>query len=195
MIRPSRWSRPTSAVARLIRRPQRRHATLSGSCLASHSILELAAWKVGFLMGFSMRTFFIDGETILPVSQARFERILDGKESLPEHADQQIQVAEIFIELANRQPIGSVRESYYWLPFDGSGFADKSALLEHANVAIEATLDRVPLPSEDAEHDTVVVQASARFAERRLKETIRWEPGHRLRKRILELALGKRKRR
>jgi len=145
-------------------------------------------------MGFSMRTFFIDGETILPVPQARLERLLDGEESLPEHAGQQIQVADIVVEIAKRQPIGSVRESYYWLPFDGSGFVDKSALLEHASVALEATLGPALLPSEDARDDTVV-RASARFAERRLKETIRWEPGHRLRKRILELALGKRKRR
>lgn len=37
-------------------------------------------------MGFSMRTFFIDGETILPVPKARFERVVYGEESLPEDA-------------------------------------------------------------------------------------------------------------
>lgn len=142
-------------------------------------------------MGFSMRTFFIDGETILPVPRARFERVLYGDESLPEYAGQQIQVAEVSVELAKREPTGAFHESYYWLPFDGSGFADKSALLEHASVALEATLGPSLQPSEGAKYDTVVVQASARFAARRLKETIRWEPGHRLRKRILELALGK----
>lgn len=145
-------------------------------------------------MGFSTRTFFIDGETILPVPRVRFERVVYGEESLPEYAGQQVQVAEVTVELVKRQPVGSVCESYYWLPFDASGFADESALLEHANVALEASLGSRFPPSEDAEDDTVVVRASARFAERRLKETIRWEPGHRLRKRILELALGKRKR-
>lgn len=144
-------------------------------------------------MGLSMRTFFVEGETISPVPQARFERIVFGEESIPRYAGQQIQVAEIAVELANREPTGSYRESYYWMPFDASGFADKSRLLEHARTALEAIVVSAPSMIQGGNRSNVVVQASPRFAKRRLKETFQWEPGHRLRARILELALGKRR--
>lgn len=143
-------------------------------------------------MGFGHRVFFIEeDERVVRIPTARFTRIYDGIEALPAYAGQRVRCADVMIQLEDRRFTGWYREWYYFLPFDDSGRVDRDEVLRGAALAMDAH----PLLPGEREADggrSNVVDLRSRFAKVRLEHEVRWQPGHRLRKQLLDLALGRR---
>ena len=111
---------------------------------------------------------------------------------MPEYAGQRVRCADVMVELEDRRLTGWYREWYYLLPFDSAGKVDRDESMRGAVLAMEAN----PLFLEsvgDAEERSNVVSARGRFARAQLAHQFRWEPGHRLRQQILDVALGRKR--
>lgn len=144
-------------------------------------------------MGFGHRMFLIvDGDRIIRIPSARFGRIYDGDEMLPEYAGQRVRCADIMIQLEERRLTGWYREWYYLLPFDRTGRVDRDEVLRGAALAMDA--NPLLLHTDQRVEDSNVVDSRGRFAKARLTHEHRWEPGHQLRKHLLDLALGRQRR-
>jgi len=154
-------------------------------------------------MGDSLRYFFVeDDDTIVPIPKARFERVFSGQGRAPRYAGKSVRVAAFGVELANRHPTGQYRASFYVIRFDESGKADQEQMLDQARAALDSTispvLERSARGADCEEHegsdrdkrDSNVIQASSKFAKRRMNETYGWTPGLQLRKRLVDLAMG-----
>ena len=77
-------------------------------------------------MSIGVRVMFLDGDRIIPVSQRRFERLVDRdlNEAMPEYAGQRIRCAMVYVQLADRKPVEVVRIDYMLLPLDPEGRLD-----------------------------------------------------------------------
>ena len=144
-------------------------------------------------MGFGHRVFLVDEQDVLRrVPSAKLERMYNGQESLPEFAGQRVRCADVMVELENRVLTGWYREWYYLLPFDSTGKVDRDESMRGAVLAMEANPLFLGPSGDDAERSNVV-SARGRFAKVQLAHQFRWEPGHRLRQQILDLALGRKR--
>lgn len=97
------------------------------------------------------------------------------------------------VELENRVLTGWYREWYYLLPFDICGKVDRDETMRGAVLAMRAA-PGLGFDASTSDDPPNVISASGRFAKARLAHEFRWEPGHRLRQEILDLALGRKHR-
>ena len=146
-------------------------------------------------MSDSLRYFFIeDNDAIVAIPKARFDRVFTGQGRAPRYAGKSVRVAEFGVELVHRSPTGRYRASFYVIHFDAAGKADQSQLLEHAKAALDATssavLEESARKKDRDKRDSNVIQASSKFAQRRMSETYGWTPGLQLRKKLVDLAMG-----
>lgn len=144
-------------------------------------------------MGFGNRYFFIeDDDRIVRIPTARYERIYDSQEKLPEYAGRRVRCAHVMVQLEGRELTGLYQEWYYLLPFDVTGGVDRNEDLRGVGLVMEAM--PFPIPSivgESRREIANVVDAQSKFAKRELDALFRWEPDVRLRIKILDLALGR----
>lgn len=144
-------------------------------------------------MGFGHRVFLVYEQDVLRrVPSAKFERMYNGQESLPEYAGQRVRCADVMVELENRALTGWYREWYYLLPFDTAGKVDRGESMRGARLAMEAAPNLIPWFTTGDERSNVV-SAHGRFAKVRLAHEFGWEPGHRLCQQILDIALGRKR--
>ena len=78
-------------------------------------------------MGLSSRRFFVTNDGVLyRMSNAKFERLMRQPESepLPAFSGQRIRVAELVVEMLDREPYRVCRESFSIFQFDSDGCLD-----------------------------------------------------------------------
>ena len=138
-------------------------------------------------MGVSFRRFLIDqNEELYRLPGAQFERMLRDPTShcQPRFAGTRVRMANLVVELLDRQAIRIVWSTFGILTFDGEGYIDPSAFERHQSARAELALAPPPEESGIAEK---VVDAASRF----VAQGGSWTPSKALARRIDEVALGR----
>jgi len=110
---------------------------------------------------------------------ATFTRMLDDphRHGLPRFAGQRVRMADVAVEIINRQPIRVVRTSFSILTFDGQGFLDRAAFERHQYARAELALAPALGP---ASRGKSLVEDRVKFIE----HGGRWEPSNAIMKLI-----------
>jgi len=140
-------------------------------------------------MGLSFRMFLLDqDDSLYRLPNARFEQMLldPAHHRLAYFAGTRVRMANIVVELMDRQVIGVVWTTFGFLTFDGEGCFDPGAYDRHQRARAELAL--APLIAETSKTDAVV-DASSRF----VAQGGRWTPSRILARLIEEAALGRAK--
>ena len=137
-------------------------------------------------MSVGFRVWTVDEQDRLHrMSVRRFDRLMRGEpdEICPEHAGRRVRYALVFVENENRKPVSIQRIEYGILAFDKNGRLDNDEQQREMRLAMESTTDFLP-PLEP--RDEQVVDASAKFARKRMKHEFGWEPTAELENAIIE---------
>ena len=101
-------------------------------------------------MGLSYRPFIATDAGISVVSQARWGRIHDGQEALPEYANRELRVLSVTVEVAGRLVLRPVSVLPYRVRVNGKGLIDRDALHVRAIHALDDYIGKVTIESEIA---------------------------------------------
>ena len=125
-------------------------------------------------MGLGLRLYIVnDDDSLVRIPWARYERMFkrDPKERFPRYAGQRERCVEVVLELENREPIAIRRINYFLIKFDAHGRVDASEQKREMMLA----LDLLSFP-DSPDEPRKVVNASHRFAKRRLEHSFKWMP-------------------
>lgn len=131
--------------------------------------------------------FLLDQDDALyRLPNIRFEQMLRDPAShrLPRFAGTRVRMADVIIELLDRQAIRVIGASFSYLAFDGEGCLDQRAFDRHQRARVELAL--APLNAEPGS-PTTVADAASRF----VAQGGRWAPSKTLARLIDEAALGR----
>jgi hypothetical protein len=136
-------------------------------------------------MSIGVRVMFLDGDRIIPVSQRRFERLVDRdlNEAMPEYAGQRIRCAMVYVQLADRKPVEVVRIDYMLLPLDPEGRLD--ADLQSRKMMLAGEMFGFGMTGT-AER---VVDFGPYLAEKQYRAEYKWKPTENEERALVELAL------
>ncbi|SRR6266581_5217821 len=140
-------------------------------------------------MGLSCRIFLLDeNDGLFRLPNTTFDEMLrePTRHRFPRFADARVRMADLVVELLERQPIRVVWTSFSILSFDDEGYFEASAFDRHQRARAELAL--APLSGESAGVATVV-DAATRF----VAQGARWAPSRTLARRIDDAALGRAK--
>ena len=133
------------------------------------------------------REYMIDDDgRIRRLSDACYQRLLRGSQTMPHYARQRIRYASVLVEVRLRRPTGTLRAWYGTLPFDLTGTLDRARMRCDNLVLIDSPLDACDRGWNREEN---VVRAERAFIRRRLIGECYWLPTPELHRRILRLAL------
>ncbi len=120
-------------------------------------------------MPLSFRRFLLDRDDTL--YRTTFDRMLRNPKShgLPRFAGQRVRMANVAVELMDRQPVRVVRTTFSILTFNSKGFLDPAAFEHYQQARAELALAPAPVPR--ARHANVV-PATQRFVD----QGGRWAP-------------------
>ena len=138
-------------------------------------------------MGLSRRAFLLDHDDGLYwLPNTKFEQMFRDPTShrLPRFAGARVRMAEVLVELLDRQAIRIFRTSFSLLTFDDEGCFDPGAFERHQWARAELAL--APLMDEPGSAGTVV-DAASRF----IAQGGRWAPSKSLARLIAEAGLGR----
>ena len=114
-------------------------------------------------MGISCRVFVLDEDDCLyRLPNAKFDQILRDPTScrFTRFAGTRVRMADVAIELIDRQPIGVVWITFGFFAFDDDGYFDLTAFDRHQRARAELALAS---PTMDAKSERTVVDATNRF--------------------------------
>jgi hypothetical protein len=138
---------------------------------------------------YSIRTYILGpDDTLYRLASAKFSRMVDDPESqrLERFAGQRVRMAEVTVEVRDRQPCAVVRLVYEMLGFDAEGRLDRAAFMRQntalAELAVEPVIPRL------VKEDKAVVDAGSRFVARGGS----WYPSAALEREIIHAALDER---
>ena len=137
-------------------------------------------------MGISSRRFLLDQDDHLyQLRNSTYELMLQdpGSNPIPRFAGQRVRMADLLVELVDRQPIRVVRSAYGIFTFDADGCFDPSTFRRQQWARAEQAL--APLSTELGGTSTVVVDAKTRF----VAQGGHWTPSQTLASRIRDAAL------
>ena len=136
-------------------------------------------------MSIGVRVMFVDGDRIIPVSQRRFERLVDRdlNEAMPEYAGQRIRCAMVYVQLADRKPVEVVRIDYMVLPLDPEGRVD--ADLQSRKMMLAGEMFGFGMTGT-AER---VVDFGPYLAEKQYRAEYKWKPTENEERALVDLAL------
>lgn len=138
-------------------------------------------------MGLSCRMFLLDQDDgLYCLPNTKFEQMLRKPTSyrLPRFAGARVRMAEVIVELLDRQPNRVIWSTFGLLTFDDKGCFDPGAFDRHQRARAELAL--APLMAELGRAATIV-DAASRF----IAQGGRWMPSRTLARRIDEAALGR----
>lgn len=125
-----------------------------------------------------------DDGSIRRLPRSTFHRIILQRTGAPsaEFHGKRVPFAEIVVQLDGRKPVAVQRASYGYLSFDANGDFDPSEweAIEHA--VIESW------PSPTAPLNASLIDARARFADRRIALEHNWQPNDELREKLFAAA-------
>jgi hypothetical protein len=127
-----------------------------------------------------------DDDTIHRLARATFYDILLQKKPTPfaELRGQRVKLATMYVALDGRRPVAVARAQFNFITFDTNGLFDST---EWDN-SFEATISTWTIPTID--QATPVIDACARFADRRDEIEQTWVPSDELRGRLVAAATG-----
>ncbi|MFZ4480990.1 MAG: hypothetical protein ACOYNZ_13975 [Rhodoferax sp.] len=137
-------------------------------------------------MRLSNRRFLIANDDVFyRISNVKFERMMrdPGSERLPLFSSQRIRMADLVIELLDREPQAVCREAFSIIQFDDEGQCDVLRYDSQQIALVNAMLAPF-LPSDRTGRD--VVEAADRF----VAQGGSWTPTDSLRNQIEKAALG-----
>lgn len=138
-------------------------------------------------MGLSCRRFLVahDG-TLFQLANTKFDRMLNDPTAnfLPIFAGQRMRMAEVIVELADRNPVRILRNTFAVLTFDGEGRLDSGRFGKQQHALAESALAPVFGVPDSRES---VVDAAARF----IAQGGSWTPSRALARAIDQAALGR----
>ena len=140
------------------------------------------------MSSFSIRLFFIlENDEILRVSNAKFERLLQGssQEKTGRFAGKRVRAAEIVVGLENRKPVMVVRALYYYLHFKEKGILDYDRFMKNGSIVADAG----SIDFYEGVDKGNIINAQKRFALRRRDHTVWWEPNMKLERDILDASI------
>ncbi len=146
-------------------------------------------------MGLSYRVFTVDDQDRLHrMSQKKFERLTwrTPEEQCPEYSGRRIRFALIFVETENRKPVSIQKIEYGILPFGADGRLDAGEQQREMQLLAESLTDVFgAIEPDDGAHpeDENIIDATGRFAKRRMKNDFSWEPTAELETAIVESIL------
>lgn len=138
-------------------------------------------------MGFSCRTYLItDDNRICRLANAKFDRMLQDRAThrLPVFAGQRVRMASVVVELAAREPVRVVRNTFAILAFDGQGRLDSERFGRQQFALAESAL--APALA-DADANGTIVDAASRF----VAQGGAWMPSAQLARAIDDAAMGR----
>lgn len=138
-------------------------------------------------MHLSFRRFLLDrDDDLYRLPNTTFERMLQNPtgHGLPRFAGQRVRMADVAVELLDRQTVRVVRITFSILTFDDGGFLDPVAFEHHQRAGAELAL--APALGPPARHATVVA-AAPRFVD----QGGRWAPSSLVARLIEQAALGR----
>jgi len=136
-------------------------------------------------MGLSSRMFLLDQDDgLYRMPNTQFDRMLCDPTNYPilRFAGTRVRMADVVVELEDRQPIRVLWRTYCILAFEEAGCFDTSAFNRHQRARAELAL-APPIPESDG--PAAVVDAKVRF----VAQGGRWVPPRALARRIDEAAL------
>jgi hypothetical protein len=128
-----------------------------------------------------------DDDTIRRLARATFYDILMQKKPtpFPELRGQRVKLATMYVALDGRRAVAVARAQFNFITFDDNGLFDSTEWDE----ASERTISTWSIPKIDDE-PTPVIDARARFADRRNEIEQTWVPSDELRGRLVAAATG-----
>lgn len=129
-----------------------------------------------------------DDDTIYRLARATFYDILLQKKPtpFPELRGQRVKLATIYVALDGRRAVAVARALFNFITFDDEGLFDSTEWDEASERTIEAwTIPKINEPSP-------VIDARARFADRRNEIEQTWIPSDELRDQLFATAVAKR---
>ena len=141
-------------------------------------------------MGLACRRFLLDrDDTLWGLSTTKFERMLrdPAKHCLPVLAGQRVRMADVIVELMDREPVRVVRSTFPILTFDADGRLDPGRFEEQQSALVESLIAPV-IAGSHFDRSQTVVNATARF----VAQGGHWVPSRALSRIIDETALGQR---
>lgn len=138
-------------------------------------------------MGVSHRMFLLDEEDRLyRLPSARFGRMLSNPRSvcIPRFARARVRMADVIVELIDRQPVHIAWITYGILGFDGDGHFELNAYIRQQRALAELALAPV---FDEPERGRKIVDAADRF----VSKGGQWKPSGTLARRIEDAALGR----
>jgi hypothetical protein len=139
-------------------------------------------------MGLSSRMFLLDqDDNLYRLPNTKFDQMLRDPTSyrILRFAGARVRMADVVVELVDRQPIRVVWSAFGILTFDDEGCFEPSAFDRHQRTRAELAL--APQIAESDGTATVVVDAAMRF----VAQGGRWAPPQALARRIDEAALDR----
>ena len=140
-------------------------------------------------MSYSIRTYILGpDDTLYRLASAKFSRMVDDPVSqrLERFAGQRVRMAEVTVEVRDREPCAVVRLVYEMLGFDADGRLDRATFMRQNRALAELVIDRA-IPRH-GEQDKAVVHAGSRF----VAHGGSWHPSAALEREILRAALDER---
>jgi hypothetical protein len=127
-----------------------------------------------------------DDDTIHRLAQTTFYGIVLQKKPtpFPELRGQRVKLATIYVALDGRRAVGVARAQFNFITFDANGLFDSTEW----DKSFEATISTWRIPTID--EATPVIDARARFADRRGQIEQTWVPSDELRGRLVAAATG-----
>ena len=141
-------------------------------------------------MGFSCRTFLIAyDDTLWRLSSTKFDRMLRDPTGycLPVFAGQRARMASVVVELATRNPVRVVRNTFSILIFDAEGRLDSTRFEKQQFALAESVVAPVFAVFDDDRNQTIV-DATSRF----IAQGGQWIPSRALARVIDQTGLGQR---
>jgi hypothetical protein len=137
-------------------------------------------------MGLSSRMFLLDQDDgLYRLPNTKFDQILrDPSYRVLRFAGARVRMADVVVELVDRQPIRVVWSTFAILTFDDQGRFEASTFDRHQRVRAELAL--AP-PIAESDGTATVVDAAMRF----VAQGGRWAPPRALARRIDEAALDR----
>src|SRR6266511_2878128 len=98
-------------------------------------------------MGLGIRFFVVKpDDTLERWSEARFNRVWEGDESVPEFAGRRLRYALAFVDTKARKAVRVRKVEWSVLPIDASGRHDRASALRDAVGAMSAATSPYPSP-------------------------------------------------
>ena len=123
-------------------------------------------------MGYSLRNYLVEGNTIKRLPNKKLDRIISRKEPLVEYCGKAAKYVQVVLEQNDRILERIVSMGGYILYFDEEGYLDKERWNEEMRLAMENAGGLLAF----LEPRDNVIRASHKFAEKRYRNEFTWKP-------------------